>query len=52
MTFAGYVKGEELASIYASSDLFVFPSPTETFGNSALEALACGRLLSGQIPAA
>ncbi|MGG1489588.1 glycosyltransferase family 1 protein [Bacillus licheniformis] len=47
MTFAGYVKGEELASIYASSDLFVFPSPTETFGNSALEALACGTPVIG-----
>ncbi|SCA87423.1 sugar transferase, glycosyl transferase family 4 [Bacillus glycinifermentans] len=47
MTFAGYVKGEELTSIYASSDLFVFPSPTETFGNAALEALACGTPVVG-----
>ncbi|ATH92862.1 glycosyltransferase family 4 protein [Bacillus glycinifermentans] len=47
MTFAGYVKGEELSSIYASSDLFVFPSPTETFGNAALEALACGTPVVG-----
>ncbi|MFN2747532.1 glycosyltransferase family 4 protein [Bacillus sp. z60-18] len=47
MTFAGYVEGEELSRIYASSDLFVFPSPTETFGNSALEALACGTPVIG-----
>jgi glycosyltransferase involved in cell wall biosynthesis len=42
MTIAGYKKGRELSEIYASSDLFVFPSPTETFGNAALEALASG----------
>ncbi|MCY8089829.1 glycosyltransferase family 1 protein [Bacillus sonorensis] len=47
MTFAGYVKGKELSSIYASSDLFVFPSPTETFGNAGLEALACGTPVIG-----
>lgn len=42
MTFAGYLSGESLAEIYSSSDLFVFPSPTETFGNVVLEALASG----------
>ncbi|KKI88855.1 glycosyl transferase [Bacillus sp. SA1-12] len=42
MTFAGYLSGENLAKIYASSDLFIFPSPTETFGNVVLEALAAG----------
>ncbi|MGM7720768.1 glycosyltransferase family 4 protein [Metabacillus sp. Hm71] len=42
MTFAGYLSGERLAKIYASSDLFIFPSPTETFGNVVLEALAAG----------
>jgi glycosyltransferase involved in cell wall biosynthesis len=31
-----------LAEIYASSDVFLFPSPTETFGNVVLEALASG----------
>jgi glycosyltransferase involved in cell wall biosynthesis len=31
-----------LAAYYASSDLFVFPSQTETFGNVTLEALASG----------
>ncbi|MDF2594788.1 MAG: glycosyltransferase [Clostridia bacterium] len=40
--FTGYKKGEELSLIYASSDLFVFPSSTETFGNVVLEAMASG----------
>lgn len=40
--FTGYKKGRELAEIYASSDIFVFPSPTETFGNVVLEAMASG----------
>lgn len=40
--FAGYRKGEELARLYASSDFFVFPSLTETFGNVMLEAMAAG----------
>jgi glycosyltransferase involved in cell wall biosynthesis len=41
-TFTGYIQGEELASIYASSDIFVFPSTTDTFGNVVLEAQASG----------
>jgi len=40
--FAGAKFGEELASIYASADAFVFPSRTDTFGNVLLEALASG----------
>ena len=40
--FPGYVQGEELAALYASSDLFVFPSRTDTFGNVVLEAQASG----------
>jgi glycosyltransferase involved in cell wall biosynthesis len=36
----GLMRGEPLAAAYASSDLFVFPSTTETFGNSLLEAMA------------
>lgn len=39
---AGVRTGVELAAAYASADLFAFPSPTETFGNSLLEAMACG----------
>lgn len=40
--FTGYLRGEELADAYAASDLFTFPSDTETFGNVVLEALASG----------
>lgn len=40
--FCGVQRGEELARHYASADLFVFPSLTETFGNVTLEALASG----------
>jgi glycosyltransferase involved in cell wall biosynthesis/predicted metal-dependent phosphoesterase TrpH len=40
--FTGYVGGEALASLYASCDLFVFPSMTDTFGNVVLEAQASG----------
>lgn len=40
--FTGYLKGEDLARAYASSDVFFFPSLTETFGNVTLEALASG----------
>jgi glycosyltransferase involved in cell wall biosynthesis len=38
----GFKGGEELAEIYASADVFFFPSATETFGNVVLEALASG----------
>lgn len=40
--FLGRKTGEDLASIYASADVFVFPSRTDTFGNVMLEALASG----------
>lgn len=40
--FTGYLKGESLATAYASADLFVFPSTTDTFGNVVLEAQAAG----------
>ncbi|AIQ51940.1 glycosyltransferase family 4 protein [Paenibacillus sp. FSL R7-0331] len=42
VTFAGSRHGDELAELYASSDIFVFPSATETFGNVVLEAMASG----------
>ena len=38
----GLMKGLELAEAYASADVFTFPSPTETFGNSLLEAMGSG----------
>ncbi|VXB65088.1 Glycoside hydrolase [Pseudomonas sp. 8AS] len=40
--FCGLQRGEELAAHYASGDLFLFPSLSETFGNVVLEALASG----------
>ncbi|MFC0562054.1 glycosyltransferase family 4 protein [Halalkalibacter alkalisediminis] len=42
ITFTGFLEGEELADVYASSDVFLFPSSTETFGNVVLEAMASG----------
>ncbi|MQA90728.1 MAG: glycosyltransferase [Gemmatimonas sp.] len=41
-TFAGHRSGPDLARWYASADVFVFPSTTETLGNVVLEALASG----------
>ena len=40
--FTGYLDGEELPAVYASSDIFLFPSSTDTFGNVVLEAQASG----------
>jgi len=40
--FTGYLRGEELARAYASADVFVFPSTTDTFGNVIIEAQASG----------
>ncbi len=40
--FIGYLAGEELASAYASGDIFLFPSSTETLGLVLLEAMAAG----------
>jgi glycosyltransferase involved in cell wall biosynthesis len=42
VTFTGYLEGTDLAEAYASADLFVFPSTTDTFGNVVLEAQASG----------
>jgi phosphatidylinositol alpha 1,6-mannosyltransferase len=40
--FLGHQHGEDLSRAYASSDIFLFPSQTETFGNVTLEAMASG----------
>ncbi|HUW50068.1 MAG TPA: glycosyltransferase family 1 protein [Sulfuricella sp.] len=40
--FAGMRTGDDLAAHYASADVFLFPSLTETFGNVTLEAMASG----------
>jgi glycosyltransferase involved in cell wall biosynthesis len=40
--FLGALRGPPLASAYASADVFVFPSRTDTFGLVMIEALACG----------
>lgn len=40
--FTGFLHGEQLQQAYASADLFVFPSATDTFGNVVLEAQASG----------
>lgn len=47
MTWTGFMEGEELAEVYASSDLFLFPSSTETFGNVVLEAQSSGLAVIG-----
>ena len=41
-TFLGWLAGEELARAYASADMFLFASPTDTFGQVLLEAQASG----------
>jgi glycosyltransferase involved in cell wall biosynthesis len=40
VVFAGFRTGEDLAQHYASADMFLFPSLTETFGNVTLEAMS------------
>jgi glycosyltransferase involved in cell wall biosynthesis len=42
LLFCGVQTGEQLARHYASADMFLFPSETETFGNVTLEAMASG----------
>ncbi|HTU79307.1 MAG TPA: glycosyltransferase [Solirubrobacteraceae bacterium] len=41
-SFLGWLEGEELARVYASADVFLFPSSTDTFGQVILEAQASG----------
>ena len=40
--FTGFLDGDGLAAAYASADIFVFPSDSESFGNVTLEAMASG----------
>ena len=40
--YLGVLTQDELAQVYSSADVFVFPSLTDTFGLVLLEALACG----------
>ncbi|KAL1934689.1 hypothetical protein VTP01DRAFT_6871 [Rhizomucor pusillus] len=42
VTFTGYLEGVDLATAYASADIFAFPSVTETFGQVVLESMASG----------
>jgi hypothetical protein len=42
VNFLGVLDQQELAEVYASADVFVFPSKTDTFGLVLLEAMACG----------
>ena len=42
VTCAGFVEGESLARLYASSDIFAFPSTFEVYANVVMEALASG----------
>ncbi len=47
VTFTGYLQGDELSEVYASADIFTFPSQTETFGQVVLEAMASGLPIVG-----
>ena len=40
--FTGFLQGQPLSCAYASADIFVFPSTTDTFGNVVLEAMSSG----------
>jgi glycosyltransferase involved in cell wall biosynthesis len=42
VNYLGLLDREELAQVYSSADVFVFPSKTDTFGLVLLEAMACG----------
>jgi glycosyltransferase involved in cell wall biosynthesis len=48
-TFTGFLRGDELVAAYASADVMVFPSTSETFGLAPLEAMACGLPVIGSM---
>ena len=50
--FMGLQRGDALARIYASADLFLFPSRSDTFGNVVLEAAASGLVIAAYDEAA
>lgn len=51
--FAGRLSGDALSAFYASADVFVFPSTTDTFGNVLLEAMASGlAVVAADVPQA
>ncbi len=45
--FTGKLRGEPLAECYASADIFIFSSKTDTFGNVVAEAMASGLIVVG-----
>ena len=45
--FTGHIAGDDLSAFYASADVFIFPSVTDTFGNVLLEAMASGPAIVG-----
>lgn len=45
--YVGYKSGQELVDLLSASDVFVFPSLTDTFGLVILEAMACGLPVAG-----
>jgi glycosyltransferase involved in cell wall biosynthesis len=47
--FTGFLRGDELVEAYASADVLVFPSTSETFGMAPLEAMACGLPVIGTL---
>ena len=52
VVLVGSSMGGYLAALYASADVFIFPSRTDTFGVVLLEALACGLPVASAAPSA